>query len=273
MTNMIDRVSEAIVTICTEEMVPRFRALDAEEISSKDGGDVVTIVDTICERRLIGALTALLPGSMAVGEEGVAADSSLLDRLAGSGDIWLIDPLDGTRNFANGVADFASMVALVRNGQVVAGWIYIPSTGIMAVAERGGGTLIDGVRRSWQDRKPVSEMAGVYNIPASGPRRERLLVLRGSTKSQTSVGCAGSAYVNLIRGVADFATFNKLHPWDHAPGSVMVEEAGGVARLVDGTPYSVALRKGPMIAAQSENDWQTLAALMQTPETVDAIKP
>ena len=102
MTDLIAAVSEAIVAICAEEMVPRFRALNQSEIGTKDGGDVVTIVDTICEQRLKATLTDLLPGSVTVGEEEVAANPALLDRLEGQDDVWLIDPLDGTKNFAAG---------------------------------------------------------------------------------------------------------------------------------------------------------------------------
>ncbi|MEM7443994.1 MAG: inositol monophosphatase [Pseudomonadota bacterium] len=266
MSNLIETVSEAIISICTEEMVPRFRALDPSEIGSKDGGDVVTIVDTICEQRLSAALTGLLPGSVVVGEEGVAANSTVLDRLNGYDDAWLIDPLDGTKNFAEGSADFASMVALVRRQEVVGGWIYLPSTGIISAAERGAGVSIDGARRTFSADKSVSSLTGNYNLPAKGARRERLLPLREATDRQIPIGCAGSSYLNLIRGVVDFVLFHNLHPWDHAPGSLMIEEAGGVARLANGENYTVVHRRGPMIGASSEQLWQSLAGLMQIEE-------
>lgn len=262
MTGLIDQVSDAIITICNEEMVPRFRSLAPDEVGTKDGGDVVTIVDTICERRLGALLTELLPGSIIVGEEGVAADPAELDRLAEDRDIWLIDPLDGTKNFAEGVPDFASMVALVRGGEVVAAWIYLPTTQRLAVAERGGGVLVDGKHPVWETEKSLGDLVARFNLPRSGPRHQQLTSVQQAIRNRTPVGCAGSAYVDLTLGTIDLVMMNKLHPWDHAPGSLMVEEAGGVARLYNGRRYSVAERQGPIIATQGERQWQAVVDLM-----------
>ena len=262
MTDLINKVSEAIVAICNEEMVPRFRSLEPGEVGTKGGGDVVTIVDTICERRLGAALTELLPGSIIVGEEGVAADPAQLDRLAEDRDIWLIDPLDGTKNFAEGVPDFASMVALVRGDEVVAAWVYLPPSERLAVAERGGGFLVNGERPVWHPEKPIQDLVGRFNLPKTGPRHQRLMPVQRAIRDRSPVGCAGSAYVDLAFGTIDLVMMNKLHPWDHAPGSVMVEEAGGVVRLANGRRYRVAERQGPIIATQSERQWKAVVDLM-----------
>lgn len=273
MTDLIDKVSQEIIAVCAEEMLPRFRSLDPSEVGSKHGGDVVTIVDTICENRLTAALTQLLPGSVTVGEEAVAADPSVLDRLDQDGDVWLIDPLDGTKNFAEHVPDFASMVALLRDGEVVGGWIYLPVSNRMAAAERGSGVLVDGEAPVWPPEKPLSEMIGRFNMPKGSARHRRLMPVQKAIRDRTSVGCAGSAYVDLTSGAIDFVMMNKLHPWDHAPGSLMVEEAGGVARLASGRRYTVAERQGPMIATHGEEQWQTLVDLLSStdqPSRMDA---
>ena len=272
MTGLIDKVSHEIIEVCREEMLPRFRSLDPSEIGSKHGGDVVTIVDTICENRLTAALTHLLPGSVAVGEEAVAADPAVLDRLDKDGHVWLIDPLDGTKNFAEHVPDFASMVALVRDGEVIGGWIYLPAADRLAAVERGSGVLVDGDKPVWPSEKPLGEMIGRFNMPRSGARHRRLLPVQRAIRDRTSVGCAGSAYVDLTRGAIDFVMMNKLHPWDHAPGSLMVEEAGGVARLASGRRYTVAERQGPMIATHGEDQWQTIVDLLSSTEEPNPIE-
>ena len=137
---------------------------------------------------------------------------------------------------------------------------------MMAVAERGAGVMIDGTHRTISASKPLSELNGHYNFPAKGRRREWLMPLREATNGQSPVGCAGSGYVNMVRGVFDFVVFYKLNPWDHAPGSLMVEEAGGVTRLVAGADYTVAHRSGPMVGARSEAQWQSLAGLIESAE-------
>ena len=121
-----------------EVLLPRFRNLDAAEIEEKAPGDYVTVVDRESERQLSAALTALLPGSHVVGEEGVAADPALVERIA-DGRAWIVDPLDGTGNYTDGRTPFAMMVALAEDGIVQGGWILDPVTGRMCHAVRGGG--------------------------------------------------------------------------------------------------------------------------------------
>ena len=92
-------IGDLIRTIAREEMLPRFRQLAEHEISHKTPGDLVTVVDHAVEDRLSEALAARIPGSVTVGEEAVAAHAATLDRLDAEAWAWVIDPLDGTRNF------------------------------------------------------------------------------------------------------------------------------------------------------------------------------
>jgi fructose-1,6-bisphosphatase/inositol monophosphatase family enzyme len=119
-------VAAAIVEAAQSAALPRFQNLQAHEIKEKAPGDLVTAADLATERALNLALAALLPGSVMVGEEAVAENPGLLAALRGDGACWLIDPIDGTINYAHGVPLFATMVALVVRGEVVGGWIYDP---------------------------------------------------------------------------------------------------------------------------------------------------
>lgn len=109
-------------------------------LQEKSPGEWVTDADEASEAFLEPALRSLIPGSLVVGEEAVSADSSILDRLASDGIVWLIDPLDGTANFASGVSPFAIMVALITNRHTVASWILDPMTGQLAISEKGSGS-------------------------------------------------------------------------------------------------------------------------------------
>ena len=126
--------------------MPRFRKLEPGHVIEKAAGDLVTIADRAAEERLTAALHDLMPGSTVVGEEAVAADAALLDRLLGEQHVWIIDPIDGTTNFIEGRNEFAVMVCLARKGELVASWIHRPVTGATAIAEAGGGAWIDGDR-------------------------------------------------------------------------------------------------------------------------------
>ncbi|MGH6959102.1 MAG: inositol monophosphatase family protein, partial [Dongiaceae bacterium] len=128
----------------------------------KAPGDLVTVADEAVEARLAPLLTSLVPGSIVVGEEGAAADPNLLSRLFDDRPVWIIDPVDGTSNFAEGHAAFAVMVALVRGRDVLAAWIHDPVKVRTAVAAAGEGAWL-GDRRLAVASAPSApgDMAGV----------------------------------------------------------------------------------------------------------------
>ncbi len=151
----IDRVTALIAEIAAEEIMPRFTKLAAGDVREKAPGDLVTIADEATEHRLTPLLTQLLPGSCVLGEEGAAASPALFDRLAGDAPVWVIDPVDGTSNFAAGAGDFGVMVALVRHDAVLAGWIHDPRTGETVTAEQGAAPGSRAGVFMWPNRRPI----------------------------------------------------------------------------------------------------------------------
>src|SRR5580658_9263838 len=98
----ISAVSQIITETAAQEITPRFRKLAAGDVQMKGKDDPVTIADQETERHLTEQFTAALSGSTVVGEEGVSRDKSILNRLKGEDSVWIIDPIDGTRNFVAG---------------------------------------------------------------------------------------------------------------------------------------------------------------------------
>lgn len=133
----LSKVAAIIAEVSAAEIMPRFRNLAAGDIRKKKGDETVTVADEVAERALTPRLMALLPGSVVVGEESVAEKPELMDLLAGDAPVWVIDPIDGTRNFAAGKAEFAVMLALVRHNETLAAWILRPITGASYMAEAG----------------------------------------------------------------------------------------------------------------------------------------
>ena len=148
-------VEEAVRTVAAAEVVPRWRKLAATDISTKTGPrDLVTVADREAEARLTEILTALLPGSVVVGEEATHADPGVLKRIGGEAPVWIVDPVDGTTNFVAGREEFATLVALARGGDVVASWTYVPQLGLMATARAGGGAWLGGERLRTAEAAP-----------------------------------------------------------------------------------------------------------------------
>jgi fructose-1,6-bisphosphatase/inositol monophosphatase family enzyme len=243
--DLIERVTKIVQDVVSSVVMPSFRWLRPEDIHSKDTpgdpDDVVTIVDKAAERYLIDALSDVIPGAAFIGEESVSEDASLLAALAEATPAWLIDPIDGTKNFAQGNGNFGVMLALVEGGRTRASWMAVPAaepTGFIVVAKDGGGTRIDGA--------PVESPRSVRSVPRgtihtrmmpADNAREVLRKLRGRCEACPSTGSAATEYSDILRGTKDFVIYYRLLPWDHAPGALAVSEAGGAGLHLSGEPY------------------------------------
>ncbi|HEY0700993.1 MAG TPA: inositol monophosphatase family protein, partial [Micromonospora sp.] len=137
--HLVEPVAALLRRAAAEAILPVFRRLDDSQIGEKAPGEVVTVADHRAEEIIAEGLPRLLPGSTVVGEEAVADDPTVLDRLRDPGAVWLVDPLDGTANFAAGHRPFAVMVALRRAGETAASWILDPVADSLAVAVAGAG--------------------------------------------------------------------------------------------------------------------------------------
>jgi fructose-1,6-bisphosphatase/inositol monophosphatase family enzyme len=240
-------------------LMPRFQNLDAAEIEEKAPDDYVTVVDKESEARLIEGLSAILPGSHVVGEEGVAAEAALVDR-AIEGRAWIVDPLDGTGNYAAGHTPFAIMVALAEDGVVQAGWILDPVTRRMCHASLGGGAYIDNQRieaRPTGAAHPIGALATRY-LPAD-VRSDIMARAEGHIEIADIPHCAGEQYPRLVLGTNDLALFWRAMPWDHAPGALFLEEAGGRIARIDGKPYRLGEDGTGLLAAASPALWDAAA--------------
>lgn len=138
-------VEEAIRKAAAAEIMPRFRQLAAHEIDQKNGPhDLVTDADRKAEQYLTEALPALLPGSVVVGEEAVHANPASYEAIQGEAPVWIVDPVDGTRQFVHGEPGFGTLVTLAQGGVLRASWTYAPALDRLAVAIRGQGATVDG---------------------------------------------------------------------------------------------------------------------------------
>lgn len=261
-----DRVTRLIEQAAAAEIMPRFRRLAAADVRKKAPGDLVTIADEAVEARLAPALTSLLPGSTVVGEEGAAADPRLLNRLLDDRPVWIIDPVDGTCNFADGRPAFAVMVALVRGGQILAAWIHDPVKARTAVAAVGEGAWLGGQRLTVAPApSDAGDMAGVLLAGYFGSRElgRRVDARRNRVRALRSVRCAGLEYLRLASGEMHFSLFTKLMPWDHAPGVLLHREAGGHASYLEGGAYEpAAIKRSGLLLAPDPESWRQLHALL-----------
>lgn len=261
----IDRVTILIREAAEVEIVPRFRRLGAGDIREKTGPkDLVTAADLAMEAVLERQLLDILPGALVVGEEAAAKSPAVLDHLGEDEPVWIIDPLDGTSNFAAGSRDFTVIVALAHKGRVRAGWIHHVLDEFTMTAEEGGGTWCGSERQHVARPLPLEQMtAALYVSKSRAPAiYERLKTLKDRLGPRHYRSCAGLEYIDLARGRSHYAMFTRLLPWDHAAGSLIHAEAGGWGRLLDGEPYRPARLPGPILYAPDQPTWEMLRKVL-----------
>ncbi|GAB6967850.1 inositol monophosphatase family protein [Komagataeibacter kakiaceti JCM 25156] len=250
-------------------VMPFFRCLDRTDIRNKTGPlDIVTVADEATERDLTDALRAAWPDALVVGEEAVAANPRLLDGLATAALAFVIDPIDGTANFAAGVPLFGVMVSVVSHGQVIGGAIVDPVCDVAVLAARGHGAWLQdthgaGRRLHVAPAVPPREMSGNASwryLPP--PLREMVTRNLPKVAGSWDFRCAAHEYLMLVDGRCHFLLFNRTLPWDHLAGWLIHAEAGGYAARFDGTPYRVTDHGGGLLYAPDRASWQALHDLL-----------
>ncbi|NKI44189.1 inositol monophosphatase family protein [Streptomyces physcomitrii] len=262
----LSEVEEAVRKAAAVEVMPRFRQLAAHEIVEKNGPhDLVTVADRRAEEHLTAALTRLLPGSVVVGEEAVHADPDTYRALQGDAPVWIVDPVDGTRQFVHGDPGFCTLVALAHHGVLHASWTFAPALDQLAVAVRGRGATLDG--RPLAPGAPAGDR--ILEVATSHPdytteeQKRALLTLRTEGIRPRPCGSAGLEYLAVARGELDATAFSWEAAWDHAAGLLLVEEAGGAQLTREGVPFRITGGNAlPFTAARDEATARRIAGLL-----------
>jgi len=197
--------------------------------------DLVTEVDRACEVLIVEGIQALRPGDAILAEEGHGGDT------AGAAIRWIIDPLDGTTNFAHGFPRFCVSIGIERDGERVVGIVYDPLLDERFEAVRGAGAWL-GPRRlrvSHEDQLGRALVATGFAYDVHQSDDDNLDHFRSVVKSARGIRRDGSAALDLCyvaAGRLDGYWEQKLHPWDVAAGYLIVDEAGGRTTDLAGGP-------------------------------------
>jgi fructose-1,6-bisphosphatase/inositol monophosphatase family enzyme len=228
----------------------------------------VTIADEAAERMIGAGLRRHFPGCAVVGEEAASADPTVMDALATAELAFVVDPIDGTSNYAAGIPLFGVMAAAVMRGEVVAAAILDPVCDDMALALRGEGAwseAADGGTTALRVAAPapVAEMTGHISWRYLPPE-ERAAVCANLPKlaGAWDFRCAAHQYRMVSAGTTHVLMFNRLLPWDHAPGWLLHREAGGYSARFDGTPYRAEHLAGGIICAPDRASWHAVRAAL-----------
>ena len=259
----VTHIADILARTARQEVMPRFKALADHEVRHKTSVfDPVTEADEAAERAITAELRASFPGALIVGEEATSADPSLLDRLADAALAFVVDPIDGTRNFVAGLPLFGVMAAAIVNGQVVAGIIHDPVCDDTAHALKGQGAWLSrpghpSLRLRVATPVPLARMeavAGTHYLPE--PLRTTVLSRLPRLGSVTWLRCSAHEYRMATSGFCHVLFYNRLMPWDHAAGWLLHQEAGGYSAHFDGSGYRPAQTTGGLICATDQASWR-----------------
>ena len=211
------------------------------DVQFKGTVDLVTDADRAAEALIADRLRTAFPDHRLLGEEGArgAADANPGPDHAPHG--WLIDPLDGTTNYAHGLPTFAVSIALEQDGVLQLGVVYDPMRDELFVAELGGGATLNGasLRVSATAALIGSVLSTGFSYDLAARGRQAAIWLAFLPRVQ-GIRQTGSAALNLCyvaAGRLDGYWERPLQPWDTAAGALILTEAGGRVTAIDGGPF------------------------------------
>jgi fructose-1,6-bisphosphatase/inositol monophosphatase family enzyme len=266
-------VGEILERAAATEIMPRFRTLARDEVRQKSSAfDLVTDADEAAERAISAGLEASFPGALVIGEEAAAKDPALLEAIATADLAFIVDPIDGTKNFVAGLPLFGVMTAATVRGEIVGGVIHDPVCRDTAFALRGEGAWIQG------DDRPRRGLKVADPVPAA--RMDAVVAtnfLPGALRSAVNgnlsrlgmsawLRCAAHEYRMAAAGHCHLLLYYRLMPWDHAAGWLLHREAGGYSAHFDGSAYLPTHVTGGLICAPDEGSWMAARdALLGSP--------
>ncbi len=267
MTNAVDiaALANVLQEAAYKEILPRFRNLGSGEVRMKSEAiDLVTEADEAAERLIKARVAEFAPDALFVGEEAAAADPALLDKISDADLVVIVDPIDGTFNYAAGLSLFGVMASVVSKGETVAGIIYDPLGNDWVIAEKGSGAWFcraDGTqeRLASAPSVPLAQLVGCASTGFYAPENRRIVMGNmAQVRIATSYRCAAHEYQAFAAGHFHFLMYQKLMPWDHLAGTLIAQEAGAYAARFDGSPYLPHHVDGGLLLASDRDTWEEL---------------
>ena len=246
----------SFITEKVKEVYTLFATTGPKDIRSKSAFDLVTEVDVNIERFLTDAILSAFPGDKIHAEE-LSSSQSITGRT------WVIDPIDGTCNFAHSIPTYGIQCCLFDGGEPRMAVIYLPCQEELYTAMEGQGCFLNG-EKVMVDKSVTADTA-VISIGDFTHKSDRLAALQykavGYLYPRVSklrmYGAASVDYAWFVSGRLSATVFTTRNLWDIAPGILMSREAGAILMGLDGKPYDYS-KEGIMLAANEE-----IAKLMQ----------
>ena len=218
---------EILFNISKDIILPNFGNLKKNQISYKDGKDIVTDIDVSVEKELNNILPKLVQNSNFIGEESYAKNNNILKYYLSKEYCWTVDPIDGTSNFAKSKDRFAVMVALTKSTKIIQSFIYKPLNEDFMYADHSGAYLNNNKINLNKKINIENAIGSISTKYWDEVKNEKLISIKNKFANINSYGSIGCEYFDIALGKRDFALLSRLYPWDHIPGVFIVRQSGG----------------------------------------------
>ena len=245
-------IREILLSISNKRIIPNFGNLNKNQISFKNGIDIVTDVDVAVEIELNHQLSKLLKNSNFIGEESYSKDPSILNYYLSEDFCWTVDPIDGTNNFAKSKEKFAVMIALTKNKKIIQSFIYKPITEEFMYTDSNGVYLNDNKLILNHDTKIENAVGSISFKYWDEEKRKKIFEIKNNFHNVNSYGSIGCEYFDIALGQRNFAILSRLYPWDHIPGVFIVRIAGGHDCHFDKLEYKFYYNSNNLIVSNSK---------------------
>jgi len=235
---MKDAVEVAVSAALAAGKIQRERSQNIGRIFPKGNRDLVTEVDILCEEEVIRIIKKRFPDHQILAEESGASGGN------SSPSKWIIDPLDGTINYAHGFPCYCVSIGLEHEGEIIVGVVYNPNLDELFVAEKGKGATLNSAPISVSTIPKLQDSLLVTGFTPEIVHSldDNIDIFRDFMKASQAVRRPGSAAIDLCyTAMGRFEGFweLKLNAWDVAAGFLIMQEAGGKVTKLDGKPLSV----------------------------------
>ena len=265
---IINYISDLLVEVNKSIILKYYKNLSSKHIDTKSSDDdFVSIADKESEIYIVKNLIGFLNINQYIGEETSYSNKDDHKLLKKNGLYWVIDPIDGTKNYINGKNEFCSMISLVFNSIPIASFVYCPLKDLLVYAFKGFGTYSLKIKTKKVDQLRIQQNS-FPNIVGSGgtkgiqePLRQKVLQNLRKYTNRLFIGSAGIEAIMLASNETQFVFHGRVTPWDHSPLDLIIKESGGcVYMLNDKTEFNI-FSEGPILAASNDQIWKNIRSL------------
>jgi len=265
---IINYISDLLVEVNELIILKYYKNLSSKHINTKSSDDdYVSIADKESEIYIVKNLIGFFNINQYIGEETSYSNKDDYKSLEKNALYWVIDPIDGTKNYINGKNEFCSMISLVFNSIPIASFVYYPLKNLLVYAFKGFGaySLEIKTKKIIQLRIQQNSFA---NIVGSGgtkgiqePLRQKVLQNLRKYTNRLFIGSAGIEAIMLASNETQFVFHGRVTPWDHSPLDLIIKESGGCVYMLNDKAEFNIFSKGPILAASNDQLWEDVRSL------------